>query len=207
MTRAPRQDSEIRREEIIEAAARVFARKGLRSARMSDIAEEANLSAGAIYRYFPGKEELMRARFEDAVSKHLQLIEDESEFGPTPLAALERIGRRLLVDLDDWDALMCELQMTMEAARDPEGFGVDLARSRQEVRQIIGAKIQQAQDAGEISRDVDPITLATLLHATCSGLQMLKLDPEDDIDSGAIVDLLVQMVAGITPIATDSDER
>ncbi|MCT1401075.1 TetR/AcrR family transcriptional regulator [Paenibacillus sp. p3-SID867] len=49
---------ETRRQQILEAALKVFAQRGLHGAKMSMIAEEANLSAGQLYRFFESKEEL-----------------------------------------------------------------------------------------------------------------------------------------------------
>lgn len=54
---APRQDvSGERREEIVNAASRVFARRGFRGARMDDIVRESGLSKGLLYWYFKSKD-------------------------------------------------------------------------------------------------------------------------------------------------------
>ena len=45
-------------EHVRQAALRVFARKGLRRARMADVAAEAGLSPGVLYTYFASKEAL-----------------------------------------------------------------------------------------------------------------------------------------------------
>ena len=50
-----------RREEIIDAAERVFFTKGIRDATMDDVAEEAELSKGTLYLYFKSKQELYLA--------------------------------------------------------------------------------------------------------------------------------------------------
>ncbi len=50
-----------RRDEIIEAALRCFAAKGYQRTSMADVIEESGLSAGAIYGYFAGKQELFAA--------------------------------------------------------------------------------------------------------------------------------------------------
>jgi len=48
-----------RREEIVEAAARVFARKGYERATTKEIASEADVSEGTIYNYFASKQQLL----------------------------------------------------------------------------------------------------------------------------------------------------
>lgn len=52
---------EERREAILAAAARVFARQGLAGAKVADIAAEAGMSLGLLYRYYDGKDQLFAA--------------------------------------------------------------------------------------------------------------------------------------------------
>src|SRR5208283_4403274 len=52
---------EARRERIIKAAERAFVRHGFHAATMQHVAEEADMSAGNLYRYFPSKEALVEA--------------------------------------------------------------------------------------------------------------------------------------------------
>src|SRR6266545_4652109 len=55
------------REELLEAAARVFARKGYAGASVDDIAEEAGFTVGALYSNFEGKQDLFLAALERKV--------------------------------------------------------------------------------------------------------------------------------------------
>lgn len=50
-----------RRQEILAAAARVFARKGYAGATTKEIAEEADVAEGTLYNYFGGKRDILRA--------------------------------------------------------------------------------------------------------------------------------------------------
>lgn len=67
-------DPQERRQEILEHAIRVFARKGYDKTSISDIAKEMNISQGLCYRYFASKEEIYDAALdmyaEDIVAKH-----------------------------------------------------------------------------------------------------------------------------------------
>lgn len=69
-------EPEERRQEILENAIRVFARKGYDKTSISDIAKEMNISQGLCYRYFASKEEIYDVALdmyaEDIVTKHIQ---------------------------------------------------------------------------------------------------------------------------------------
>ncbi|MHB1016002.1 MAG: TetR/AcrR family transcriptional regulator [Desulfurivibrionaceae bacterium] len=54
---------------IIEAAITVFARKGFFSARISDIAKEAQVADGTIYLYFNNKYDILISLFEEEIGK------------------------------------------------------------------------------------------------------------------------------------------
>jgi len=60
-----RRRSESRREELIAAAVRAFARNGYHGCRISDIAEEAGVSHGLVYHYFSSKEQILETIFRD----------------------------------------------------------------------------------------------------------------------------------------------
>jgi AcrR family transcriptional regulator len=61
--------------DIAAAALAVFAEKGFAGARIEEIARRAGLSKGAVYLYYPTKEDLFRAVVETAVAPNLELIE------------------------------------------------------------------------------------------------------------------------------------
>jgi AcrR family transcriptional regulator len=86
--------AERRRHQIIEAAARVFARKGFERATTREIALEADVSEGTIYNYFASKQQLL-VELADMVQEELGAIVPTSELGTDMLAmvadALERV--------------------------------------------------------------------------------------------------------------------
>src|SRR2546428_11815610 len=60
------------RARVLEAAARVFARRGFHGASVQDIAREAGATTGAIYSNFAGKEDLYLAAFEEHVATQIR---------------------------------------------------------------------------------------------------------------------------------------
>jgi TetR/AcrR family fatty acid metabolism transcriptional regulator len=79
-----------KRGRILEAAVKVFARKGYFAARVSDIAGQAGVADGTIYLYFRSKEDILVSLFDEIMAEHI-------EKGRAELAAVEGAGARLLV--------------------------------------------------------------------------------------------------------------
>jgi TetR/AcrR family transcriptional regulator, transcriptional repressor of aconitase len=196
LTRVTQQHVDARRDAILGAAAQLFARKGISGATMAEIANEAGLSAGAVYRYYSSKEELLRAVFDEAAVRNRELFEGSAEMAATPMQALEMVGRKVWVEMDDPDDLICDIQMALSAARDPEDLGVDISQMRIQLRSLLKDMVVQAQAAGEIDPNVNPDHLAVILQACTAGIQMMKLVPEDNFDVEATFNLFVQMVRG-----------
>jgi TetR/AcrR family transcriptional regulator, transcriptional repressor of aconitase len=203
VTRVTQEHVDARRDSILGAAAQLFARKGISGATMAEIANEADLSAGAIYRYFKSKEDLVRAVFDDASERNQDLFHGAADTATSPMHALELVGRKVWVELDDRDALICDIQMTLAAEHDPEDFGGDLQKTRSEVRQLLLEMVRQAQATGEIEPSVNAEHLTIILQACTAGIQMLKLAPDDDFDLEATFNLFVRMVRCLGPCTGD----
>jgi AcrR family transcriptional regulator len=69
MPRVSQEHLEARRQQILDAARRCFIRKGFHGTSMQDVLREADLSAGAVYRYFRSKEEIIVTIATDAVAE------------------------------------------------------------------------------------------------------------------------------------------
>src|SRR5712691_13315959 len=82
-----------RRVDILESAKRLFVRKGFAEATMQDIATDAGVSAGSIYRYFASKEELIRAVTEQCEQQYEALFNGADLGSASPLEFLVGAGR------------------------------------------------------------------------------------------------------------------
>ncbi len=113
-----------RRRELLDAAVRVFARKGYRAARVGDIAEEAGVAHGLLYHYFRSKEEVLETIFRE--TWELLVVETERiEASGVPLR--EQLRRFARIYLGSW-LMTPELigVLVREIARSPQvGAQVD----------------------------------------------------------------------------------
>jgi len=140
-----------RRRELLDAAVRVFARKGFRSARVGDIAEEAGVAHGLLYHYFRSKEEVLETIFRETWQL-LQSDIERIEASGVPLR--EQLRRFARIYLGSW-LMTPELigVLVREVARSPDvGERVDEIRS---VFVALERIIAAAQERGEVRADCD----------------------------------------------------
>jgi AcrR family transcriptional regulator len=125
-----------RRDEIIGAALRCFAAKGYQRTSMADVIEESGLSAGAIYGYFAGKQELFAAVAGRVLAARQVELEEQRAHGEALAPGV--VMATLLDGMRREPFSHVIVQLWAEAAVDPEmGELVQavLARVRETVRQ------------------------------------------------------------------------
>jgi len=112
--------SRLRRQQILEAAKRCFARIGFHSTSMAQIAGEARMSVGQIYRHFQSKESLIEGIVEEDVALQLQALQSSLKTAATDLVAAVkgRVNAKPPLVNRDYIALM--LEVGAEAARNPK---------------------------------------------------------------------------------------
>src|SRR5262249_35344740 len=113
MPKVTQEHIDARRRQILSAALRCFAREGFHRATMQDVFQEAELSPGAVYRYFKGKDELIAAIIGEMmgfVSGTAALFSE-----PLPEGRLRRPGEALAEVVERYQEL--ELGTVEERAR------------------------------------------------------------------------------------------
>jgi AcrR family transcriptional regulator len=147
------------RRQILDAARRVFARDGFVRARMLDIAQEAGLSLGAVYRYFENKERLFEALIADiheelyAASRapHVNFASEpfaallEANFGYLSHYRANRDVMRTLIEAANVDRFFRDVWWQMRA-RHTERF-VAALHDAYGVGEVDGASVTVAADA------------------------------------------------------------
>lgn len=97
MPRVSQEYLERRRQYIVDAARRSFARKGFYETTMQDVFRESGLSAGAVYRYFKSKDELVQEIARQAYAQIVSRIDEALAEDPMP--GIDEIVRGLAVEV------------------------------------------------------------------------------------------------------------
>ncbi|MER6045960.1 TetR/AcrR family transcriptional regulator [Streptomyces sp. NPDC001793] len=188
---------------LLDAAARVFARKGFAGASVEEIAESAGFSIGALYSNFGGKEalflELMAERGLGRVAEAAQTLE-RHEAGTGEAAA--ELGR-LLVHVADKDTDFAPLQAEfwLYAVRNPHVLDT-MAAALREPRQALEGLIATWLTEQGAPTDIPAESVATVVAALFQGLVRLRRVDPDSVPEELFGQALVWMFAGIVSGAT-----
>lgn len=177
MPRVSDEHRERRRQQILDAARRCFVRQGFHQTSMSDIFTEAGLSAGAVYGYFKGKDELIAAIAEQAVSGIMQLLEPIATSEPPPtIDEFIRQGLRATSDFAFGPDGVARLapQVWAEGARDPR-LGAVLATKYQAIHGLLTQLVSAEQRMGRIAPDADAEEVAKVIVSTIMGYIMQRV--------------------------------
>lgn len=173
-----------RRQQIIDAAYRCFARKGLNQTTMRDIYDAAGLSAGAVYHYFDSKDAIIEASFEFDYERSLTLFE-AAMLRDDPVKALHDLLDFFFQGLESAAALgasQVNVQSWGEALVKPpllETIHRVINYYLEALTKIVG----KAQAAGDIDPTLDPRAIGHMLLSLYYGLELQKaLDNKIEVE-------------------------
>jgi TetR/AcrR family transcriptional regulator, fatty acid metabolism regulator protein len=160
-----------KRERILRAAVKVFAKHGFYDTRVSAVAKEAGVADGTIYLYFESKDALLLSLFEDRVEKLLSYMKAELPKLPDAPAKLRRI---------------LEIQLgVLGGERDlAEVFTVIFRQSTKLLKQYaatkfmtyletIAAVVSEGQASGDFRVDVSPLLVARATWGALDGIALI----------------------------------
>ena len=151
-----------KREAILRAAIKVFARKGFFNSKVSDIAGEAGIADGTVYLYFKSKDEILHSIFDRAMEEFI--AEGRSEIAEIrdPKAKLRRIAQLHLEKLSTDRELAIVFQVELRGStKFMQEFS---AAGFAEYLDIIRESIAEGQTLGAFRSDVKPIVCAKVLY-------------------------------------------
>ncbi|MBL8546373.1 MAG: TetR/AcrR family transcriptional regulator [Hyphomonadaceae bacterium] len=163
--------AERRRRQIMDAAIACFRRRGFHQATMAEICAEAGISAGALYRYFSSKTDIIGAIAEDKRGESDEAFMRAAEqHGFVPAVCLA--ARAFFEKFADGDgALIAEIMA--EAIRD-DTVSTPLRASDASSVEIFTRAIIAAQKRGEVDATLDPKIATNTLFATLEGIGLRR---------------------------------
>ena len=170
---------------IIEAAAKVFARRGFASTLMAEIAIEAGIGKGTLYEYFDSKENLFFAVFEWFV----QATEAEAKvsisvLGGSASERLDALSDSLMsswAQMEDMYSLVMEFWSASASSQMRERFKQAFKNGYSDFRQIVSTLIRDGIERGEFQPQVDIESVAAALVGTWDAL-LLQAWFDDDFN-------------------------
>ena len=187
---------EARRQSILAAATKVFSHKGIAAATMAEIASEAGISPGAIYRYFENKEQLAKG----CMNESAESIKAAWENPAALEMSFEELSRITFAAIDSPEEAI-DTQMFIEqaliAVRDGDSARMhEFQEEHAKVRE--GIKFLMERQYGANLKNYDVAKLGEALYSFYWGARFLKLMvPElDSLKQFEAVDMLIKDALG-----------
>jgi AcrR family transcriptional regulator len=172
---------EEKRRILLDAAVRVFARKGYHAARVGDIAKEAGVAYGLLYHYFRSKDEILETIFRETWGVMLATVRSVEDAGGPARDQVRRVASIVLRsysrDPDLVRVLVREVTRSPHLQKEVEEVG----HATTELERIV----RRGQEAGEFRTNLPPHLAASIFY-------------------GALEQILTEWVLGTPP--EDSDE-
>lgn len=177
--RKPRADAQRNRERILEVANQAFARSGA-NASLDDIAKQAGVGPGTLYRHFPTRDALLEAVYQTEVDK-LAAAERKFARAMRPIDAL-RAWMLLFVDYIAAKHIIAPALNTVVGGPSKLYEG-----SRAKIQGAIEALVNRAIESGDIRKDLDPFDLLRALI----GVSNVASGPDWPQSAKRLVDILI----------------
>jgi AcrR family transcriptional regulator len=186
-----------RRQDVLEAAVRVFHKKGYASASIQDVADEVGVLKGSLYHYIDSKEDLLARIFEDSAGHFMEMLDEAAGLDERPVERLRGFGRacslwylrnieRVAIYATEWKHLTGKRRG-------------EVVRIREAYERRLAGLIEEVKEAGEAAPDLDVNFATYFIFGALNGLpdwyRRRGPDPAERI-ADAYADQIVNTVVG-----------
>jgi AcrR family transcriptional regulator len=179
VNRKPRADAQRNREHILEVAKQEFTRSGADTS-LDDIAKQAGVGPGTLYRHFPTREELLKAVYRTEMER---LAAAEQRFAET-MPPIEALRAWLLLFVDSIATKQIIAPALNALVGDPKKI---FEASYAQVHDALRTLVKRAVKNGDIRKDLDPIDLLRALV----GVANVASTPDWQPSAKRLVDILI----------------
>jgi TetR/AcrR family transcriptional regulator, cholesterol catabolism regulator len=157
-----------RRQDVLEAAIRVFHKKGYASASIQDVAEEVGVLKGSLYHYIDSKEDLLARIFEDSAGHFMEMLDEASGLDGPPVERLRAFGRSCsfwyLRNIERVGIYATEWKHLTGARRK------EVMEIRETYERRLAGLIGEVKDCGETAPDLDVNFATYFIFGALNGL-------------------------------------
>jgi TetR/AcrR family fatty acid metabolism transcriptional regulator len=172
---------------ILDAAIRVFARRGFHACRVSDVADEAGVAYGLVYHYFDSKEEILTTLFKERWQLMLDAIVGIDHQPDMPARDKLYLVASFIIDSYRHEPDLMKV-IIVEVTRAANSFGREHLETIREAYGLIAHIVEQARQDGSFKSDISAEFAAMCFY-------------------GAIEQLLSGWIFGILPETEEEFER
>ena len=186
------------RQRLLDAAATVFARRGIVAASLDEIAEEAGLTKGAVYSNFDGKDDLvdslLHERLDTRLGRIAELVDPEGSVEQHAEQAEELFMR---IFEEEREMYLLGLEFAVHRARNPDVAARH--KGDRELQDSMAEFMQRYADERGLPLPMPAHELATGLFALASGINLMRLTDPDRVPDGLFPKLLTVIFGGSAP--------
>jgi AcrR family transcriptional regulator len=198
--RAPRAQT---REALLDAAARVFARRGFHAASVEEVSEEAGLSTGALYSNFKGKDELFLRLYEERIHRRGRELREVVERSGGPEAGLGPAAANFLDVLrQEREWFLLYFEFWLHAARDP-AFGERFRALHEAGLQELAEGIAEGLDQFGLEPPLSPVELGQAVRALGYGIALERVLDEASVADAQLGQVLTLLLRGLQAHSED----
>jgi AcrR family transcriptional regulator len=163
---------EDRREQILDAAMRVFSQKGFTKATNKDVAREAGITPGLIYYYFESKEALLANILEERSPIKLMRSIPQEIFALPPEVFLRMLVQRILSIVESESIVLLLRMLLPEVIHNPETGQIVIGFFKR-VMEFLGSYFKTKVEEGEF-RQIDAMLTAQLFFGSLMGFVLRR---------------------------------
>jgi TetR/AcrR family transcriptional regulator, cholesterol catabolism regulator len=170
-SKGPATDTRQRRnrsQDVLDAAVRVFHKKGYASASIQDIADEVGVLKGSLYHYIDSKEDLLARLFEDSAGHFMAMLDEAGKLDAPPVERLHRFAyscsywylqniERVTIYANEWKHLTGKRRKVVEGIRE-------------DYERRLASLIGEVREAGEARPDLDVNFATYYIFGALNGL-------------------------------------
>jgi TetR/AcrR family transcriptional regulator, fatty acid metabolism regulator protein len=183
---------------ILDAAVKVFARRGFHSCRVSDVADEAGVAYGLVYHYFDSKEEILNTLFAERWQVMLDaIVEIDRRENADVREKLYGVAS-FIIDSYRHDPELMKV-IIVEVTRAANSFGREHLEKIREAYDLIGQIVESARQDGSFNRDISAEFAAMCFYGAVEQLLtawIFDLLPQTDEEFERAKGLVVETICG-----------